>query len=259
MYIYSYDNNSEGSKRLAEALKVRRIRHTNSAFKGSPKKVVINWGSSDLPEEVMKSKIINHPSAVGICTNKLSFFEFLAKNGNGQVSIPDWTTDPATAMRWCAEGQTVCARTVLQGHSGEGLVLMDKNNIDSFVKARLYTLYIPKFDEYRVHVINGNIIDIQRKALRNGWVEENPGQKPNYKVRNHANGFVYVRGDINPPPHITDQAVKAVNAIKLDFGAVDIIWNAKRERAYVLEINTAPGVEGQTVQNYANAFKEMKV
>jgi glutathione synthase/RimK-type ligase-like ATP-grasp enzyme len=256
MFLYSYNKDSEGAKVLSEALGIRRIRHTKSTFKGSPKKVVINWGSSELPDEVMKSTIINEPARVDICTNKLTFFEHVARTGG--VVIPDWTTDPGVAMQWCAEGHTVCARTVLQGHSGEGLILMDKNNLDSFVNARLYTKYVPKLDEYRVHVVNGQVIDIQRKALRNNWIEENPGDKPNYKVRNHANGFVYIRGDVNPPPGISEQALAAVNCVGLTFGAVDIIFNAKRNSCYVLEINTAPGLEGQTVHNYVNAFRNLK-
>jgi D-alanine-D-alanine ligase-like ATP-grasp enzyme len=42
----------------------------------------------------------------------------------------------------------------------------------------------------------------------------------------------------------------------LDFGAVDVIWNEKQQRAYVLEVNTAPGLEGQTVDDYARGIKE---
>jgi D-alanine-D-alanine ligase-like ATP-grasp enzyme len=40
----------------------------------------------------------------------------------------------------------------------------------------------------------------------------------------------------------------------LDFGAVDIIYNAKRNECYVLEVNTAPGLEGTTVEKYATKF-----
>jgi D-alanine-D-alanine ligase-like ATP-grasp enzyme len=46
-------------------------------------------------------------------------------------------------------------------------------------------------------------------------------------------------------------------ALGLDFGAADVLFNARRNQAYVLEVNTAPGLEGQTVNDYAEAFKEM--
>jgi D-alanine-D-alanine ligase-like ATP-grasp enzyme len=53
---------------------------------------------------------------------------------------------------------------------------------------------------------------------------------------------------------VTSEAIKAVNCLGLYFGAADVIWNDKEQRAYVLEVNTAPGLEGTTLENYANAF-----
>ncbi len=251
MYLYAWNKTSEGGANLITALDGKRIKHENSKFKGGKKKVVINWGSSSLPEEVQKSSVLNEPKAISICSNKLTFFKHLAENG--KISIPDWTNDPDTAYKWVSDGVIVCARTVLQGHSAEGLVLMTKDDPKSLVKAPLYTKYIPKEDEYRVHIVGDKVIDIQRKALRNGWIDEHG--PANYKIRNLANGFIYVRNDINPPKSVSEVAIAAIDAVGLDFGAVDVIWNRKRDTSYVLEINTAPGLEGSTVENYAKAIK----
>jgi glutathione synthase/RimK-type ligase-like ATP-grasp enzyme len=49
----------------------------------------------------------------------------------------------------------------------------------------------------------------------------------------------------------------AVSALGLDFGAVDIIWNEREDKCYVLEVNTAPGLQGSTLENYANAIMEV--
>lgn len=252
MYLYTWNKTSEGGSNLIKALDGKKIKHERSKFKGGKNKFVINWGSSQLPDEVLKSTIINEPKAVGVCSNKLTFFDTLSKKGG--VSIPDWTSDVDIAYKWVADGHTVCARTVLQGHSAEGLVIMHKDDPKSLVKAPLYTMYIPKEDEYRVHVVNGKVVDVQRKALRNGWVDEHG--PANYKVRNLANGFVYVRNDVNPPKQVEEQAIAAIKAVELVFGAVDVIWNTKRQTAYVLEINTAPGLEGTTVDNYAAALNK---
>lgn len=254
-FIYSWNPNSEGAKNLADALKVRRIRHKNSTFKGSPKKVVINWGSSNLPDEVMKCQILNRPEAVLLCSNKLHFFRKI----NGQVTHPEFTESYDQAVDWVGKGFTVCARTVLQGHSAEGLVLMSKDNPNEFVKAPLYTKYVPKADEYRIHVANKAVLDVQRKALRSSWTDENPGKNPNWKIRNLDNGFVYVRQNVHAPNVVLQEAVNVMNVVGLDFGAVDIIYNHKQEKAYVLEVNTAPGIEGTSVENYVAAFKDMGV
>ena len=223
-------------------------------YKGRPDRIVINWGSSQVPQEINKSRVLNKPEVVATCANKLRFFEALSGK---EVSIPDWTNSYDQAVKWVGDGHTVCARTVLSGHSATGLVIMDKDNPKSFVKAPLYTKYIPKEDEYRVHVVDGKVIDIQRKALRNGWIEEH-GPDVNYKVRNLANGFVYIRQDVNAPKQVAEEALKAMGIIGMVFGAVDVIFNTKRDKAYVLEINSAPGLEGTTVELYARALGAVK-
>lgn len=250
MYLYSYNKDSQGAKELSSALGIRRIKHENSKFKGSEKKKVINWGSTQVPEEVSKSSVFNHPDVVRTVSNKLHFFRAVGD----RIPVPEWTESHDTALQWIAEGHTVCARTVLNGHSANGLVLMSNSNPDDFVRAPLYTKYIPKTDEYRVHVVRDRVIDVQRKALRTGYAEEN---EVNWKVRNLANGFIYARNGVAPPQSVLDASVLTIREIGLDFGAVDVIFNEKRNQAYVLEVNSAPGLEGQTVINYAEALKAL--
>jgi len=120
---------------------------------------------------------------------------------------------------------------------------------DELVRAPLYVRYVPKQDEYRVHVAFGRVIAVQRKARRTDV------ENPNWQIRNHANGFVFAREGVQAPIAVIDQAVAAVAAMGLDFGGVDVIWNDRRRAAYVLEINTACGLEGQTVNDYAEAFR----
>jgi glutathione synthase/RimK-type ligase-like ATP-grasp enzyme len=49
-------------------------------------------------------------------------------------------------------------------------------------------------------------------------------------------------------------AVHCVSALGLDFGAVDVIENKKG--SWILEVNTAPGLEGQTLEVYRSAFEQ---
>lgn len=249
MFLYSYNAASQTAKELARTMGVRRIRHENSNFRGGPTKTVLNYGSSSVPDEVAKSRIINRPERIALASNKRTFFEQMRDAEDGP-RIPDWTTSRDQAAAWVLEGHLIVARTVLQGHSGEGIVLMHRDNPDEYVNAPLYTKYVKKKDEYRVHIVNGEIIDFARKAIRSDF----PKDQVNHRIRNHANGFVYVRGGVELPNDIQDQAVKAMNAIGLDYGAVDVIFNNSQGQAYVLEINTAPGMEGTTLQRYSEAF-----
>lgn len=252
--IFPYKNGSKSVNALKEFMDIKAINiKGNSKYKGNKGKIVINWGSSNMSEEAMKSNVINHPDAVKLAANKLEFFKAVQE----VVRVPDWTTDKEIARGWIEKNIMVFAREKLSGHSGEGIVILDC--IEDFEeydhnKCKIYVSYIPKIDEYRVHVMEGKVIDIQRKAkLRHLSADD-----VNYKIRNHANGFVFVREGCDPNQDVLDQALTAVKTCGLDFGAVDVIWNAKRQKAYVLEVNTAPGLEGQTVENYAKGFQELE-
>lgn len=250
-YIYSWNANSEGAAQLKDTMGIKKIKHTQSRFKGGPKKRVINWGSTRLPEEIMKCNVINHPDKIREVANKLDFFRKMGVNN--EVLVP-WTEDFDTAVRWISEGHVVVARTILNGHSGAGIVLMDHDNPNSWPRAPLYTKYVKKTEEYRIHIAFGEIIDFQRKTLSKRKAES--GEDINWKIRNLDNGFIYQRGGVDPHPSILDAAKGAMTTCELDFGGVDIVWNQRANRPYVLEINTAPGITGTTVENYARALKE---
>lgn len=249
MNIYPYKMGSVPAKELAERLGVKRLKHKGSTFKGSPDKVVLNWGASKIDNpEILKCKIINHPDAVKFASNKLNFFKANAVEDGAR--IPPFTEDGAFVKEQLAKGQVVIARTVLNGNSGQGIVVME--NPEDFVEAPLYTLYVSKKQEYRVHVFNGEVLDIQRKARR----KDVPDDQVNWKIRNHDNGFIFARGEALGvvPQDVLDQAKRAVVKCNLDFGAVDVIFNDREQKAFVLEVNTAPGLSGSTLDNYVEAL-----
>lgn len=250
MYIYPYNNNSESVSSLKVKIPgVKTIKLEGSRFIGNPDKLVVNWGNSFNNPEIAKCKVLNKPEKVAFATNKKNFFDLAKAIG---INVPEYTVDRHVAYAWLRnEGTTVVVREKLTGHSGEGIVLLD--NIPSFddydhSRAKIYVKYIPKKEEYRVHVFCGEVIDVQRKSTRDGE------QPVDWRVRNHANGFIFTRGNANPPEGIVEQAKKSVIEAGLDFGAVDVIYNAHHKKAYVLEVNTAPGLEGTTLEVYARAI-----
>lgn len=166
---------------------------------------------------------------------------------------PEYTTDYHVARNWLAQGRTVVERHVLNGHSGEGIRLVEPEAGDELQKAPLYVLYVPKKQEYRIHVCGGIAVDIQRKARRKDVADDDI----NWKIRNHGNGFVFARNeDGEVPKDVIDQSVRAVKALGLAFGAVDVIFNDKSKQAFVLEVNTAPGLAGATLEGYVARFKD---
>jgi glutathione synthase/RimK-type ligase-like ATP-grasp enzyme len=261
MYFYPYKGGSNSAKTLAEAMGaiVLKVDGT-SKFKGNKDKIVINWGCSEVSEEVNKATVVNKPEAVALCTNKLSFFRHIDNWNedcavNHSVAIPAYTEEERQAFLWASKKFDVVARTKLSGHSGEGIVIYDYDdyhNLKAFPKAPLYTQYVKKTSEYRVHVMNGEVIDVVRKCRR----KDVPDDQINWKIRNHANGFVFSRNEAlgEVPQTVIHNSINAMRAVGLDFGAVDVIYNQKQNQAYVLEINTAPGLEGETVNIYRTNF-----
>lgn len=247
--LYAYNNASEGACKLAEALQIKKVSHTHSKLKGEAEKDIINWGASELPEEVEKCNVYNRNS--WIASNKIHTFDRIKAK---DYCPPFWTDKTACveALNMAPKKYDVVCRTILNGHSGKGIVIADKP--ESVVDAPLYTQYIPKKDEYRIHVAFGKVIHIQRKA-RN---KEVPDDKVNWNVRNHDNGFIFQQDGVVCPQAVIDAAIDAVDCCELDFGAVDTIWNEKNSRAYVLEINTAPGLQGTTIEKYKEAFEVLK-
>jgi glutathione synthase/RimK-type ligase-like ATP-grasp enzyme len=243
MKIYPYINGSKSAKALAMSLNIKRLFREGKPIK--VKDVVINWGCSRIRRDVKCPIILNPPDCVAIAGNKLSTFKALT----GIVGIPEWTESLVEASTWLDEGFDVVARTTLTGHSGEGIIISTPG--DDLPVAPLYVKYIPKKDEYRIHVFQGKAFFVQRKA-RN---KEIPNEKVDWKVRNHGNGFIFAHKDVDVPDVAKEYAIMAVKTLGLDFGAVDIIKHAKKKEWFILEINTACGLEGTTLTKYTEQFE----
>lgn len=244
--VLPYKQGSRSARALADALGGRVLRLEGSRFVPRGRDTIINWGNTRTGIDC--HRLFNFGPSVVNASNKLNFFNLIS-NTNPDI-IPQFWTNRNEIPHNC---YPVVCRTVLAGHSGAGIVIAEAP--DQLVDAPLYVKYIPKQHEYRIHVGKKpdgelTIISTQRKARREGF------ENPNWRVRNHNNGFVFVRGNVNPTQSVLDNAKLALAATGLDFGAVDVIWNERQQRAYVLEINTAPGLEGQTITDYVSFFRE---
>lgn len=241
--IRSYNPGSRSARALAEAIGGRVLRREGSTFRPRADDVIINWGSSDALN-AGPARVLNDPAAIAVAANKLRSFEAFREAG---LSIPDFWTRRADVPE---DAYPLVCRTVLSGHSGRGIVIAETPA--EVVEAPLYVRYINKQDEYRVHVFQGTVIAVQRKARRLDVSD------PNWRVRNHANGFIFARDGVVAPEAVIEQSIMAVAALGLSFGAVDVLWNDRRRHAYVIEVNTACGLEGQTVQDYATAIRGVR-
>lgn len=268
IFIDSHNPHSQGARRLAEYLNARRIRQTGSRYRPRRSDVVINWGRSELGSYARDPlrwdgipNIINDKHAVGVASDKLAAFQRFHNTNESirhdvgignPISHPEWTDSLETAKTWVKEGHLIVSRSLLRASEGRGMEIANYP-VESIlgVPVRLWVKYKRKSREYRVHVFRGEVIDIQQKKRdRESEIDE--------QIRSHANGWVFAREGIldNPEiPVIKEQAILAVKALGLDFGAVDIIYSKKKNTCWVLEVNCAPGLEGTTVASYGDAIR----
>lgn len=251
--ILPYRQGSRGARALADALGGRVLKLEGSAYTPRQSDCIVNWGNIGYIREPLLGRLEqfkNDPCLIRRASNKRTFFQTMTNGGYNEI-IPRYWTDRGGIPDDCFP---IVCRTVLAGHSGDGIVMADTR--EQLVAAPLYVQYLKKKDEYRVHVgrlPSGEltILAVQRKARRTAI----PSNEVNWQIRNHNNGFIFQREGIDPPVSVIDAARNTLGCLGLDFGAVDVIWNANLQRAYVLEINTAPGLEGQTVEDYAQFFR----
>lgn len=212
------------------------------ALQGSLREKVVNNVYRALPTRVKPGR-----SQFTVTQRVLNKVEQFTRFSRDEISCPQFATTAQDAKQLGVK--VLFARTLINSTNGRGIVEFE-SSADVYPRAPLYTEYIPKKAEYRFHVFAGQVIDIQQKKKKAG-VDENDR---NTRVRNLHNGYVYCRDGIVAPDGSADLAVRAVAACGYQYGAVDMVFNEKRNQCYVLEVNSRPGLMGTTVEKYADAL-----
>lgn len=224
---------SNSARELSRYLGIKKIKSRGSTFIPRPSDTIINWG---IPLTIHDCRYLNPISSVRIAACKLKTLRALSTSG---VSTPEFSEFKSESGRWVA-------RLVLNGNSGQGAVVADAADLPD---APLYTRYIKKDAEYRVIVVGTQAVDSKQKLKRRDFT----GERLPY-IWNCDNGYVMAR-EVHIPDYVTDIGIQAVRALGLTYGAVDII--VKDEIPYVLEVNTAFGLDGTTTQLVGDAIKDL--
>lgn len=112
-----------------------------------------------------------------------------------------------------------------------------------------FTELIHKKGEYRVHVLGDDApVITKKKKMR---------EDADSLVWSHGNGWKQIRYREGGRYYAKLQEVghDAVKALDYDFGAVDIVIDRDTERAIVLEVNSAPGLIEDRVDEYVEYFR----
>lgn len=234
---------SQSAQSLRAALTSSRLSRSGRVAKQY--RYLLNWGNSNPITVSHNVAIINYPEAVANAINKIKAFQLWA--GAEGVNTPISYVDKESVD----SSRIILARTNITGSSGSGIVVVRPT--DPMPDAPLYVEYIPKLVEYRVHVVNNEVIFVQQKK-RDSEAEQDKDQK---LIRSYNNGWVFCPIELDEvAEEVKDVGIRAVAGLGLHFGACDIVVHRDTSVPYVLECNTAPGITSPTLlAAYKEAFE----
>lgn len=226
---------------LARALGVRRLREVTRVRDNTW--TIFNFGSSRNPLWNHGVSFVNTPEAVRRSISKMDTYAALKEAG---IKTAIWTQDVARARQWEADGHRVLTRK--DGLSqGRGILIGIHEGLgDDWFYVRVF----PKTHEFRVHVGGGKAIDfVEKKAVLSQVQVDRT-------IRSHQNGWVMAHSNLSVTQEdragLEDLAIRAVEALQLDFGAVDLLATLNKESprrlstARICEVNSAPGITSPT-------------
>lgn len=258
MILIRKNGPSNGASALREALRGagRQVLFSTRSIFHTPRRLIVNWGDMEDAAAHPTSLVLNTRASRRVAANKITAFAALAA---ADVSIPKHftTLDSATAWRNAQPSnrrQIMLARHTVNGSGGEGIQVVRQGE-PLPAGAPLYTEYVRKLAEYRVHVMKGEAIAVQQKRAVRG----HDHTEDQLLIRNHGNGWVFSVENVDSyAEQAKELAVKATAALGLDFAAIDLIRRSSGE-LMVLEANTKPGLESPTVlAAYVNKLSQLE-
>lgn len=254
---------SEGANELTNRLRelgvnVIRVRDVAGKVVTRPRVLTVKWGCFQRQTQVPQGTRVLNNLAGQTVLNKLLCFQALQTAG---VPIPAFTADMAVANGWLSANERIYERHTLSGSGGDGIRVVRQGTANAQLqRAPLYTKgMLGKRREYRIHVFNVDGVQqifVQQKMRRQGYTDNSSFSND---VRNLDGGWVFAHNEIQPPRTVTvDAAVAAVTALGINFGGVDLIeMDAVAGGSVVLEVNSAPGLQGATAGFYAQSIQSV--
>jgi glutathione synthase/RimK-type ligase-like ATP-grasp enzyme len=176
----------------------------------------------------------------GDLKDKISQYQFFKQK---QLSALDFCQSIDEAKAWASKGYTVVCRTLTNASEGKGIVIAETP--EQVVQAPVYTKYLKKKREFRVHIFKDTVVSVVEKLRRKEW----EGQQDT-KIRNTANGYVFCTLKTPAPQGINELAIAASKVTASDFKGVDVGYNEKQNQLFIIEVNSAPGIEGSNITKY---------
>lgn len=216
------------------------------------KRVVIRLGSTtEMPADYVE---INKVEAVKNSANKRRMKDcFSSKN----VKTARWTSNIDEVSFF-----PVVAKHIY-GSRGEGnYLLKTKEELSAWRTGKtlnnyIFEEYLPYKKEYRLHVTKDGCFYTCRKALK----KDTPEDKKWFRNDSNSVWIIESNPEFKKPDNwqkIIEESVKALNAVGLDIGAVDLrVQDKKEPDFFIVEINSAPSFGEITEKKYKEELTKL--
>jgi hypothetical protein len=189
---------------------------------------------------------INSPTAVSNSADKVKMRKLFTENN---INIPRTIiNDTDTNMNVVVETRNGMYKRKSNHRRGNDMEFIPAGKSVSLAPGEILVEKINIKDEFRVFIYKNKIMEVDIKIKSEQPSEEEIiavasryGGDASKDARNYVNGWLFIPiRDI--PEGIEDEALKAINAVGLDFGAVDLCV-ADNDDVYVFETNSAPSIK----------------
>lgn len=297
VYIYYSGATDKTGNALAEALEIKG----GITSPGKDMKIVIGWGAKTKDNIDLGSAIVlNHPNCIRDNRDKLRALEIM-RDQNINVApfvVAEEALDELGKVKAAKISLPVIARTNYHQGGSNFFTCLTRTHVEEVIdifnnklkKRGYFQNYVDVKEEFRLHIMNEEVLYSQRKIARSNMKEahvkdqidkisrmaekkgtvldietlqfamEYQGNKiasPDLIIKSNTRGYKF--SAIKPENVNKDLATEAINAVKalgLQFGAVDCVLDSVG-RPWIIEVNTGPGLEATAFKNYSVAFSKV--
>lgn len=290
VYLWCSGPTDQTGSLLAEKLGIRwGTKKPN--FKMTP--LIIGWGTKTKEDiNIGTSPTINCPNNIRSNRDKLHALRIMLEE---EIPVPSFVTVDSILKELKNKNETIklpiIGRTKFH-QGGKGMwVCPTISQVHTAIKdgAHYFQNMIPVDTEYRLHVIDGEVVYATKKTQRSesemktafvekelkrqkGLIEKNKDvfdeklvreilerQAKNMTVdhlsRANTRGWRFSR-ITKYRKDLATHAINAVRALGLEFGAVDCCVDLN-DVVWIIEVNTGPGLEGSSLDAYVAKFTKM--
>ena len=242
-YISSSGKTISSVRKIAIALRFEHgIKVPYSAWDRPQKRVrnLIRYGSEKDFRSIGRE--LNTFHAIDMASDKFRAREAIDNQG---IRVPHYSHDP-NDLQFPIIGRPKRHYKCLNFHYYENREALERDyDLDRKIRDGFYFQErIPQKKEYRIHMFQGDPMRIQVKYRRTSFPD------PIKRGMKFGWGFK-IREYRSTSEILLDMCKNAMEAVSLDFGAIDAILG-EDNKFYILEINTAPGLNDSGASLYAN-------